>query len=147
MSFLTKRERKFTHKNKGFKGKTSKNRCMTIYFERVKRLHFLIKMRATGSRVDLADKMEISVSTLQDTIRFMKEWLGAPIEYDKFNKTYFYRYKGVYLDFGYDDVNNYEELINDLKSAMKRFDNKDGINKTQGFSTGLRAGNVEQEDS
>lgn len=69
-------------------------------FKRLETLDHYIRTRNTGSRAQLAVKMRISVSTLQDYINFMKDSLNAPIEYDYLHRTYFYMDDGE-LDFNF----------------------------------------------
>jgi predicted DNA-binding transcriptional regulator YafY len=59
------------------------------FFERFKRIDYLIRSKSTGTPRDLADKLEISVSTLYEFISFMKE-MGAPVKYDKAKRSYVY---------------------------------------------------------
>ncbi|WP_285060245.1 hypothetical protein [Pedobacter ginsengisoli] len=65
-------------------------------FKRLENLNHHIRNKSTGSRAELATKMEISVSTLQDYINFMKEVLNAPIEYDHHRRTYFFKQDGSF---------------------------------------------------
>jgi len=65
-------------------------------FKRLENLNHHIRNKSTGSRAELATKMEISVSTLQEYINFMKEVLHAPIEYDHLRKTYFFKEDGSF---------------------------------------------------
>ncbi|MBX9783112.1 MAG: HTH domain-containing protein [Chitinophagaceae bacterium] len=63
------------------------------FFDRFTRIDYLIARRATGTPQELADKLEISESTLYEYISVMKD-LGAPIKYDKFKNTYYYEVSG-----------------------------------------------------
>jgi hypothetical protein len=65
-------------------------------FTRLENLNHYIQIRNTGTRTELAAKLRISISTLQDYINFMKEQLNAPIEYDHLHKTYFYTEQGSF---------------------------------------------------
>jgi len=65
-------------------------------FRRLESLNHYIKTRNTGSRFELAEKMEISVTTLQSYINFMRDALNAPIDYDHNHKTYFYSEDGSF---------------------------------------------------
>jgi hypothetical protein len=58
-------------------------------FERLKRMHKLIKMQSTGRPADFAAKLSICQSYLHKLISEMKEE-GAPIDYSINNQTYFY---------------------------------------------------------
>lgn len=59
------------------------------YIERVRRIHKLIRLKATGTPENLSEKVGISVSMLYEYLKEMKE-LGAPIEYCKFRRSYYY---------------------------------------------------------
>jgi hypothetical protein len=61
------------------------------YLNRIKRIDKLIRMKATGSPLELSLKLGISQSVLFDTLSDMKK-LGAPIAYSKDNGTYYYQY-------------------------------------------------------
>jgi predicted DNA-binding transcriptional regulator YafY len=63
------------------------------FFDRFTRIDQLIARKATGTPQELADKLEISESTLYEYFSVMKD-LGAPIKYDKFKNTYFYEVNG-----------------------------------------------------
>ena len=52
------------------------------FFTRFERIDQLIRLKATGKPSELAERLEISESTLYEFIGLMKE-LGAPIEWDK----------------------------------------------------------------
>lgn len=59
------------------------------HIDRIKRLHLLIRHKSTGSPSELADRMDVSRSTLfrhLDDLRSM----GAPIAYEKDRQTYYY---------------------------------------------------------
>lgn len=65
------------------------------FFERFNRLDDLIARKATGTPKELADKLEISESTLYEYLIVMKD-LGAPIRYDKLRSTYYYEVNGKF---------------------------------------------------
>ena len=54
------------------------------------RLDFLIRLQATGSPAELADRLGISYSSLYLTISFMKKFLKAPIRYNMYKQTFQY---------------------------------------------------------
>jgi len=58
--------------------------------ERINQIHFLILRKATGSRQELANRLGVSKGTLNNSINFMRDKLGAPIKYDGLRKTYYY---------------------------------------------------------
>ena len=56
------------------------------------RLHQLIRLKATGPPDRLAARLEISPSTLHETISYMQKVLLAPIRYNKYMQSYEYEY-------------------------------------------------------
>ena len=65
------------------------------YLSRVEQIDQLIRTYSTGQPADLADKVGISESMLYNYLQFMRR-SGAPIEYSRLQKTYFYRYQGKF---------------------------------------------------
>jgi predicted DNA-binding transcriptional regulator YafY len=63
------------------------------FIQRFKRIDELIHSKSSGTPAQLAEKLDISESTLYEFIAVMKE-LGAPIQYDKFTQRYFYSNNG-----------------------------------------------------
>lgn len=59
------------------------------HINRIKRLHALIRHKATGTPKDLADRMDVSRSTLFRHLDDLRS-LGAPIAYEKDRQTYYY---------------------------------------------------------
>ncbi|MEQ9309839.1 MAG: HTH domain-containing protein [Balneolaceae bacterium] len=59
------------------------------FFQRFSRIDNLISLKATGKPSELAEKLEISESTLYEFITIMKE-LGAPIKFDRARNSYVY---------------------------------------------------------
>ena len=65
---------------------------LDVYFERIKRIDQLIKLKATGTLEDLAKKLNVSRSTVFEYIHIMKD-LKAPIQYNNIAGTYEYTQK------------------------------------------------------
>jgi predicted DNA-binding transcriptional regulator YafY len=63
------------------------------FFEKFKRIDWLISKKAFGSPAEFSEKLEISESTLFEYLAVMKEF-GAPIVYNKNRQTYFYVVEG-----------------------------------------------------
>jgi DeoR/GlpR family transcriptional regulator of sugar metabolism len=61
--------------------------------ERLERIDQLLRMKATGTPRELAARLNISESTLYDTLQLMKE-KDCPIIYDKLKRTYHYDHDG-----------------------------------------------------
>lgn len=62
------------------------------YIERFRRIHTLIRLKATGAPEELSEKIGISESMLYEYLKEMKE-LGAPIDYCKHRRSYYYGYE------------------------------------------------------
>lgn len=58
-------------------------------FQRVARIDYLIRTKATGSPSELARRLGISERSVYDYLKLMKEF-GAPIKFDNFRQTYYY---------------------------------------------------------
>lgn len=63
------------------------------FFSRFSRIDQLIRMKATGRPNELAERLNISESTLYEFINLMKE-LGAPIKWDPSRCSYIYDPEG-----------------------------------------------------
>jgi predicted DNA-binding transcriptional regulator YafY len=66
------------------------------FIERFARIDYLISKKATGSPSDLAERLEISESTLFEFLSVMKD-LGAPIKFDKNRNSYYYESSGRFF--------------------------------------------------
>ena len=60
------------------------------YIDRAKRMDDLIRRKATGNAEEFARKLGVSRRILMENIGDLKE-LGAPICYDEFCKSYYYK--------------------------------------------------------
>lgn len=69
------------------------------YIERLERMDYLIRKKATGSPEAFARKMNMNRSTLMRYLAELKN-LGAPVEYDAKRETYRYDGDG-FLTFGF----------------------------------------------
>lgn len=63
------------------------------FIERFKRIDEIIANKSSGTPAQLAERLDISESTLYEFIAVMKE-MGAPIQFDKFNQRYYYEVSG-----------------------------------------------------
>lgn len=73
---------------------------MSNYFlSRLQNLDRLIRIKATGTPQQLADKLSISERTLYETLELMKD-LGAPIKYCRHSQRYYYTDEGGF-DFSF----------------------------------------------
>ena len=64
------------------------------------RLDHLIRLHATGTPTELADRLRISYSSLYEIISFMKKTLKAPIRYNTYRQSFEYEYEpDFYLGF------------------------------------------------
>ncbi len=69
------------------------------YLNRLRRIDYLIRTRATGSTNEFASRLGVSRSQLCDDLSDLRT-LGAPICYSRIRQTYYYRYEVNFsLDF------------------------------------------------
>jgi response regulator of citrate/malate metabolism len=61
---------------------------------KIKRIDALTRIKATGSPIEFAEKLDISPSTLYQYILVMKKTLQVPISYCKVRRSYYYREHG-----------------------------------------------------
>ncbi len=100
---------------------------------RLSRLDRLIRMKATGSPEQLAEKLGLSRSTLFEDISFLKEEMGAPISYDRHRPSYFYEYIPKFnLGFEQDKLASFENLA--IVGGTRDITEEDTIS-TEAFST------------
>jgi predicted DNA-binding transcriptional regulator YafY len=79
------------------------------YINRLERLHTLLKRKATGTPVELAQKLELSERQTLEYMRELKD-IGIPIAFCKHQKTYYYE-KEVVFNFEF-RILNPDELQN-----------------------------------
>jgi len=73
------------------------------------RLDNLIRRAATGSPENLAERLEMSRSSLFELIAFLRVEMRAPIIYNKNRLSYMYSYNPrFYLGFERDQINTFE---------------------------------------
>lgn len=65
------------------------------FIESFKRIDELIAQKTTGNPAQLADKLDISESTLYEFLKVLKD-LGAPVEYDHEMCSYIYKETGQF---------------------------------------------------
>ena len=84
--------------------------AITDYFERIERIDGFIRRKATGTAKELAHKLGISKRMIYIYIETMKE-LGAPIEYNNTDQTYYYTEKGkIHLGFKLTELTKEEQI-------------------------------------
>jgi hypothetical protein len=76
--------------------------AMVKQAQRINRLHNLVRLKATGSPKDCAEKLKISVRQFYRLIDLMKE-LGAPIYFDLYANSYTYEHE-VKWSFGFESI-------------------------------------------
>ena len=67
--------------------------------ERINQVDQLIRLKATGTPQELANRLDISVGSVYNLIKTLKDF-GAPVYYCKRRRSYCYRQK-CYFDFGF----------------------------------------------
>lgn len=71
------------------------------YVQRIVRIDQLIRMKATGSAKELAEKVGISERSLYDDLKQLKKDYGCPIAYSRSKRSYYYTKSGKII-FGFD---------------------------------------------
>lgn len=64
--------------------------------QRLTRIDYLIRIKGTGTPVQLADKLGLSVRSVYEYLNLMREF-GAPIKFDSYRETYYYEEEGSFL--------------------------------------------------
>ena len=65
------------------------------YIDRIESIDRLVRIKATGTPKELADRLKISERSLYETLNLMKE-LGTPIRYSNDKRSYFYENEGAF---------------------------------------------------
>lgn len=63
---------------------------------RLSRIDYLIRIKGTGTPVQLANKLGLSERSVYEYLNLMKEF-GAPIKFDSYRETYYYEEEGYFL--------------------------------------------------
>ena len=83
--------------------------AIDTYFERISRIDRLIRLKATGSPANLAQRLEISESGLYRYIGYMRI-MGAPIIFCKYRNSYVYENNGKFqMGFVATPINDIEQ--------------------------------------
>ena len=90
------------------------------YIERIERIDQLIRLKATGSPTEFADKLGISESSIYEYLKYLKD-KGGPIEFDKEVNSYYYTHQTKFT-FKYCDIN--KEQMEEIKGGENIFKNK-----------------------
>lgn len=64
-------------------------------FQRLSRIDYLIRIKATGSPSELARRLGISERSVYEYLNLMKEF-GAPIKFNNYRQTYYYEGDGSF---------------------------------------------------
>ena len=64
-------------------------------FNRITRIDNLIRMKATGTPAQLAERLGMSERSVYEYISLMKD-LGAPIKFDSYRESYYYDEEGSF---------------------------------------------------
>jgi biotin operon repressor len=81
------------------------------YINKILRINTLVKLRATGSPRELADKLGMSERSVYEYISNMKE-LGAPIAFSYSHNSYIYYKEGdLVIGFSHDLLSEGEEKM------------------------------------
>ena len=67
------------------------------HIERILHIDKLLREDAFPSRREIAETFEVSVKTIERDLEYMRDRLGAPLEYDRERRGFFYETEGFYL--------------------------------------------------
>lgn len=67
------------------------------HIERILYIDHLLREGAYPSRKKIADAFEVSVKTVERDLEYMRDRLGAPLEYNRERRGYYYEETGFYL--------------------------------------------------
>ncbi len=67
------------------------------YLKKFKYIDYLIRRKATGNQKDLAQKAGLSLSTINEYLKEMKD-AGFPIKYSRKENSYYYEKNGQMVD-------------------------------------------------
>ena len=70
--------------------------AITDYLKIIQRIDKLIRLQATGTPDEFANKLGIVKSTLYTYINAMKD-MNAPIKYDKYKQSFYYEDEGSFV--------------------------------------------------
>ncbi|MCE2711136.1 MAG: helix-turn-helix domain-containing protein [Cryomorphaceae bacterium] len=65
--------------------------------QKIKHLIHLIQKEGTGSPTELAERLELSERMVYNYVRLLKDELRAPVEYNKFRRSYYFSEPGRIL--------------------------------------------------
>lgn len=65
--------------------------------QKIKHLIHLIRQEGTGTPTELAQRLELSERMVYNYVRLLKDELKAPVEYNKFRKSYYFSEPGRIL--------------------------------------------------
>lgn len=85
----------------------------------IDRLNQLIKLKATGSPKELAQKLDTTERTVYRIIKQLKE-MGCPIFYNKIRGSYCYEHEGN-LTFKFTSSENNEKEFNSGKKRLNQY--------------------------
>lgn len=71
---------------------------MKVDLTHIKTIHDLARIGSTGCREDLAKRLGISIRSLSDLIKYMRDDLDIPIQYDRLKSSYYCVEEG-YINF------------------------------------------------
>ena len=74
--------------------------AFTDYIHRITRIDTLIRLKATGSPKELAEKIGVSERSLYEDLQQLKNDFGCPIAYSRSKRSYYYTKDGK-ITFGF----------------------------------------------
>lgn len=79
------------------------------YLQKFQFIDYLIRKKATGNQKDLAGKVGLSLSAINEYLSEMKE-VGFPIKYSRKRNTYYYEKSGQMVDSLFHEELDAEEM-------------------------------------
>lgn len=67
---------------------------LKFYLHALKKIDVLIQLQSTGTPAELAKKLNVSIRSLHNYIKFLRTEYKAPIQYDRKHKSYYYKEVG-----------------------------------------------------
>ena len=113
--------------------------------KRLDRLDNLIRLRATGNAVELAQKLEMSKSSLYELLAFLRDEMGAPITYSNLRQSYVYEYVPKFY-FGFERDQCEADIMTDDKFVGESCLEKESVTSHQENRRVKKTIKIELED-
>lgn len=91
---------------------------MAEYVDYFKAFDCKIRRKKTGSLAELAEAHDLSISTVKNIIRSMREKLNAPIQFSRIYNSYIYTREGT-LDLGWKDCKK-DAILDQIRKTLDK---------------------------